>query len=206
MAAGRDRDAGLSRNRSIANARAVSLAVPNRENRVPLISSSAAWFTPTDVKEACVKHAFHCLAFCVWKTSFPLAEPRDADMRLETYLAFRSQGRWTLAYVLVLIAAAYVALGYPSLGEWRTAVMMLPLIPAFGILKSTISQIQRSDEMMRRNQLVAVAWAFGITQFLMITWCLLEVVGWSRLPMWITFIVMQGVWITCIWTQVLRYR
>ncbi|MCW3849091.1 hypothetical protein OF829_17770 [Sphingomonas sp. LB-2] len=116
------------------------------------------------------------------------------------------QGGWTLAYVLAMTAAVYVAIGYPQLGNWRSAIMLLPLLPAFGILRFTIAQFRRGDEMVRKNQLIAVAWAFGITQFLMVSWCLLEVVGWPRLPMWTVFTAVQAIWITCIWTQVLRYR
>lgn len=127
-------------------------------------------------------------------------------MKPETYRAFRTQGGWTLAYILVLVGAVYAAVGYPHLGGWRTVLMLLPLIPGFGILRSTISQFHRSDEMTRHNQLVAVAWTFGITQFAMITWCLLEIVGWSQLPMWVTFTAMQTIWAACSWTQVFRYR
>ena len=127
-------------------------------------------------------------------------------LRPEVRRAMMIQGSWTLAYVAVMIAAVYVAVGYPQLGNWRTPIMLLPLIPAFGILRFTIAQFRSSDEMMRKNQLIAVAWAFGILQFLMITLSLLEVVGWARLPMWTIFTAAQMVWIACIWTQVLRYR
>jgi hypothetical protein len=127
-------------------------------------------------------------------------------MKQQTVHALRVQGGWTLAYVLVLIAACYLAIGYPRLGAWRTVIMLVPLIPALGILRFTLAQFQRSDEMMRHNQLIAIAWTFGISQFLMISWALLEVVGWQPLPMWITFVAMQAIWIASIWTQVLRYR
>lgn len=130
----------------------------------------------------------------------------DLTLKHEIRRALLIQGGWTLAYVLVLTGAVFVAVGHPQLGGWRTAVMLLPLIPAFGILRFTIAQFRRSDEMMRRNQLIAIAWAFGIMQFLMVTWCLLEVVGWGRLPMWTIFTAVQLIWIGCIWTQVLRYR
>jgi hypothetical protein len=96
--------------------------------------------------------------------------------------------------------------GNPQLGDWRALIMLLPLLPAFGILRFAISQFRRGDEMMRRNQLIAAAWTFGISQFLMISWCLLEIIGWPRLPMWTVFVTMEALWIVCMWTQVLRYR
>lgn len=116
------------------------------------------------------------------------------------------QGGWTLAYVLVLSAAVGVAVGMPQLGAWRTLVILLPLIPAFGILRFTVRQFRRGDEMIRRHQLVAIAWTFGIFEALMITYSLLEIVGWPRLPMWVTFTTVQAIWVACIWTQVLRFR
>lgn len=130
----------------------------------------------------------------------------DSTLKHEIRRAVLIQGSWTLAYVLTVTAAVYVAVGYPQLGNLRSAIMLLPLIPAFGILRFVIAQFRRSDEMMQRNQLIALAWAFGITQFLMVTYCLLEVVGWGRLPMWTIFTAIQAIWIVCIWTQVLRYR
>jgi hypothetical protein len=130
----------------------------------------------------------------------------DLTIKHEIRRALRIQGVWTLAYVALLSAAIYLAVGYPQIGSWRTTIMLLPLIPAFGILRFAIAQFRRGDEMVKRNQLIAVAWTFGITQFLMITWCLLEIVGWPRLPMWSVFTAMQAIWIACIWTQVLRYR
>jgi hypothetical protein len=130
----------------------------------------------------------------------------DLTMKREIARALRIQGGWTLLYVLVLIAAVYAALAFPGLGAWRTAIMLLPLLPAVQILRFTIAQFRRGDEMLRRNQLVALAWTFGITQCLMVSYCLLEVVGWPRLPMWATFTAIQAIWVLCIWTQVLRYR
>jgi hypothetical protein len=130
----------------------------------------------------------------------------DTTLKHEIHRALRIQGGWTLAYVLALIAAVYVAISYPQLGEWRTAIMLAPLIPAAGILRFTIAQFRRGDEMMKRNQLIAVAWTFGITQFAMITYCMLEVIGWPHLPMWMIFTATQAIWIASIWTQVLRYR
>jgi hypothetical protein len=130
----------------------------------------------------------------------------DSTFKHEIRRALRIQGGWTLAYVLALIAAVYVAVGYPQLGNWRTAIMLVPLIPAFGILRFVIAQFRRADEMMRQNQLVALAWTFGIVQFLMVTYALLEIVGWARLPMWAIFTAIQAIWVVCIWTQVLRYR
>ena len=130
----------------------------------------------------------------------------DPTVRHEIRRAVAIQGAWTLAYLLVLAAAAAIALGMPELGGWRSAIMLLPLIPAFGILRFTLRQFRRSDEMMRTHQLIAVAWAFGIMLALMISYALLEAVGWPRLPMWAILCLTQAVWIACIVIQFLRFR
>ncbi|MEZ0242818.1 MAG: hypothetical protein ACAH11_05545 [Sphingomonas sp.] len=130
----------------------------------------------------------------------------DSTLKHEIRRAVRIQGLWTLAYVLTLAVAVYIGIGYPQLGNWRSAIMLAPLIPAVGILRFVVAQFRRSDEMMRRNQMIALAWTFGITQLLMVTYALLEIVGWERLPMWGVFTAVQVIWLVCIWTQVLRYR
>ena len=130
----------------------------------------------------------------------------DSAVRKEIRRVIAIQGAWTLAYLLVLAAAAAIAIGMPELGAWRSAIMLLPLIPAFGILRFTLRQFHRTDEMQRMHQLIAVAWAFGIMLALMISYALLEAVGWPRLPMWVVLCVAQAIWIACIWIQFLRFR
>lgn len=116
------------------------------------------------------------------------------------------QGGWTLAFGAVLALAVFLVFQVPALGAWRSVIILLPLIPALGIFRFTLQQFGRGDEMLRRHQLVAVAWAFGALQLMMLAWALLEAVGWPHLPMWIIFAAGQAVWIVCIWTQLLRYR
>ena len=113
---------------------------------------------------------------------------------------------WTLLYLATLAAAVLLVLRMPQLGPWRTPIILLPLLPAIGILRFTLRQFRRGDEMQRRNQLIAVAAAFGITLVLMIAYTLLEAIGWPRLPMWVDVVAMQAIWTVCIWTQILRYR
>ena len=116
------------------------------------------------------------------------------------------QGSWTLAFLAVLALAVLLVFKVPELAAWRSVIILLPLIPALGIFRFTLHQFRRGDEMLRRHQLVAAAWAFGILQVLMLAWALLETVGWQPLPMWVIFAVSQAVWVACIWTQLLRYR
>jgi 1,4-dihydroxy-2-naphthoate octaprenyltransferase len=130
----------------------------------------------------------------------------DIEVRKHIAKALLTQALWTLGYAAVLAVAVLVVFTVPGLGPWSTVIILLPLLPALGILRFVMRQMERTDEMFRRNQLVAAAWTFGILLVGMIGWSLLEVVGWPRLPMWINLCVAQGVWIVCIWTQILRYR
>ena len=130
----------------------------------------------------------------------------DELVRHELRRALLIQGTWTVAYVAVLVAALAAVFSFPGLGAWRTPIILLPMIPAFGILRFAMRQFQRGDEMQRRHQLIAAAWALGIVLVLMISYALLEAIGWPRLPMWGILCVTQAIWIACIWTQVLRFR
>ena len=130
----------------------------------------------------------------------------NTEVRNQIAKAVLTQALWTLGYAAILIAAVAVVFTVPGLGPWRTVIILLPLLPALGILRFAMRQMQRNDEMFRRNQLIAAAWTFGILLVAMIAWTLLEVVGWPRLPMWINLVALQAIWTACIWTQILRYR
>jgi 1,4-dihydroxy-2-naphthoate octaprenyltransferase len=130
----------------------------------------------------------------------------DIEVRKHIAKALLTQALWTLGYAAVLAVAVLVVFTVPGLGPWSTVIILLPLLPALGILRFVMRQMERTDEMFRRNQLVAAAWTLGILLVAMIAWTLLEVIGWPLLPMWVNLCVAQGVWIACIWTQILRYR
>lgn len=113
---------------------------------------------------------------------------------------------WTLAYLAVLAAAVLVVFQVDGLGAWRSAIILVPLIPGAGLLHSTVRQFRKMDEMQVRKQLEAVAWTFGAALFLMVAYALLEGVGWPRLPIYVPLIAVTLIWTVCIWTQWLRYR
>jgi hypothetical protein len=130
----------------------------------------------------------------------------NLELRREIARALLIQLGWTAAFVTTLSVAVAIVFNSPQLGEWRSAIILFPLIPALGILRFVLRQFQRGDEMQRRNQMEAVAWAFGAAVLLMIGYTLLEVIGWPRLPMWVPLVVAQSVWIAATWAQLLRFR
>ncbi|UZK69685.1 hypothetical protein OKW76_00915 [Sphingomonas sp. S1-29] len=129
-----------------------------------------------------------------------------AELRREIVRALLIQLGWTTAFVITLSLSIGIVFNMPRLGGWRTAIILLPLFPALGILRFALRQFRKSDEMQRRSQMEAVVWAFGASLVLMIGYTLLEVIGWPRLPMWVPLVVTQSAWIAAIWVQLLRFR
>ncbi len=128
------------------------------------------------------------------------------DIRREIVRALLIQLGWTMAFVITLSLAIGIVFNMPQLGGWRTAIILLPLLPALGILRFALRQFRKGDEMQRRNQMEAVVWAFGASLVMMIGYTLLEVIGWPGLPMWVPLVVAQSVWIVATWAQLLRFR
>lgn len=130
----------------------------------------------------------------------------NTELRREIVRALLTQLGWTVAFLITLSLAIGIVFNMPELGGWHTAIILLPLFPALGILRFAVRQFRKGDEMQRRNQMEAVVWAFGASLVMMIGYTLLEVIGWPRLPMWVPLVVAQSVWIVTTWAQLLRFR
>ncbi len=133
-----------------------------------------------------------------------LSAKKEADL-LPKQAMVVSLGIWVGTYALSLALALFLAFRTPSLGL-RSAVMLLPLLPAVGILLWQVRTFQRMDEMQSRHQLLAVAWAFAGTAIFVIGYSLMEVAGWPHLPMFAVWLVMLTFWVASIWLQRFRYR
>ncbi|HEY1604582.1 MAG TPA: hypothetical protein VGF77_03185 [Allosphingosinicella sp.] len=106
------------------------------------------------------------------------------------------------------VLAGTVALVFlaPVPPPWRSLVILVPLLPVAAIARWEVRAFARLDEMQLRNQIVALGWTFAISAALMMTYILLEAVGWPRLPMWAIFMSMILIRVACSWVQWLRYR
>jgi hypothetical protein len=113
---------------------------------------------------------------------------------------------WLGLYLVVLLAVVAVVFLTPVPAPWRSLVILIPLLPGLGLVRWETRYFARLDEMLLRNQLVALAWTFGITGMLMAAYILLEAVGWPRPPMWIIFMAMMCIRSACSVVQALRYR
>ena len=112
---------------------------------------------------------------------------------------------WLGVYAITLFAVAAAVFLIPVPPPWRSLVVLIPLLPGAGLVRWETRAFAQLDEMQLRNQLVALAWTFGITAVLMAAYILLEAVGWPRPPMWIVFTTMMLIRSACSLVQWRRY-
>ncbi len=80
------------------------------------------------------------------------------------------------AYVVVLLGSELLLKGGGSAG-WRYPVALLPVLPLGLAMAAYIRFLQRSDELQRRIQLDALAYSFGASALITISYGFLEQVG-----------------------------
>jgi hypothetical protein len=113
---------------------------------------------------------------------------------------------WLGLYVVVLLAAVAVVFLAKVPRPWPSLVMLVPLLPALGLIRWEARALRQLDEMQLHNQIAALAATFAISGVLMAAYALLEAVGWPRLPMWGIFLAMMLIRSACSLTQHFRYR
>lgn len=84
------------------------------------------------------------------------------------------------AYVALLLLSVYLLQNNPD-APWRGVVAALPAIPACLGLLAFVRYLGRMDELQRRIQLEAIAFATGATAIITFTWGLLENAGFPHL-------------------------
>jgi hypothetical protein len=97
------------------------------------------------------------------------------------------------AYVILLLVSVALLNSNPT-APWRGLVAVLPAIPIILVLVVVVRFMGRLDELQRRIQLDAIAFAFGATAIVTFTWGLLETAGFPRLsPIWV-LLLMSALW------------
>lgn len=89
--------------------------------------------------------------------------------------AFRVAGLMGI-YVVVLFASISVVRAHPTAG-WRYAVALLPMLPVIPIPWFAIVFLREMDELERRIQLEALAFAFVATALTTLAYGFLQTVG-----------------------------
>jgi hypothetical protein len=98
-----------------------------------------------------------------------------------------------LAYFVVL-PASIVVIQHHAHVWWRFPVALAPLIPLLLLLRAIVRSFRRLDELQRRIQLDALAFAFAGSALLTFTYGLLENVGFPRLSYGYVWSVMGALW------------
>jgi hypothetical protein len=86
------------------------------------------------------------------------------------------------AYILLLLLSVYLLQNNPT-SPWRGVVAALPVLPTCLALLVFVRYLGRMDELQRRIQLDAIAFAAGATAILTFTWGLLENAGFPHLSL-----------------------
>jgi O-antigen/teichoic acid export membrane protein len=97
------------------------------------------------------------------------------------------------AYVVVLLVAITIVNANPT-APWRYVVVVLPVVPLCFALLAFLRYFRRMDELQRRIQLEALAFSFGVTTIVTITYGFLERAGAPHLPLVWVAPLMIGLW------------
>ncbi len=96
-------------------------------------------------------------------------------------------------YAIVLVLSITFLTAHPA-SSWRTLVALGPVIPAGLGLLAFVRFLGRMDELQRRIQFDAIAFAFGTTGMLTFAYGFLENAGFPRLS-WVWVLpLMIGLW------------
>jgi hypothetical protein len=109
------------------------------------------------------------------------------------------------AYVVLLLLSVYVLQHNPT-AAWRGLVAVLPAIPAGVGLLVFVRYLGRMDELQRRIQLDAIAFAAGAVAILTFSWGLLENAGFPHLSLIWVMPLMAVSWGLAASVAAYRYR
>jgi hypothetical protein len=109
------------------------------------------------------------------------------------------------AYMILLFVSIYLLENNPT-APWRGVVAALPAIPTLLGLLAFIRFLGRMDEMQRRIQFDAIAFAAGATAILTFTWGLLENAGFPHLSLIWVLPLMAALWGIATGVSAARYR
>jgi peptidoglycan/LPS O-acetylase OafA/YrhL len=109
-------------------------------------------------------------------------------------------------YVLALIASIWVLQGGWIADDWRLIVALLPCVPLFLVVIAILRQLRQDDELQRKIQFEALAFAFAGTALTTFGYGFLENVGFPKLPTFGIWPIMAVLWIAGLLIVRRRYR
>ncbi|HTD05968.1 hypothetical protein [Undibacterium sp.] len=111
-----------------------------------------------------------------------------------------------LAYMVVLTGSIMLLKNGAQNGPWRDLLALSPMLPGLLLIWAILRQLHRLDELQRRVQFEALAFAFAGTAFLSFSYGFLEGVGYPRLSLFVIWPMMAGLWMLGLVLSARRYR
>jgi hypothetical protein len=99
-----------------------------------------------------------------------------------------------LAYAVVLVVALLLLRGEPD-AWWRYPVALAPVVPCLGVVRAALRFLRGSDELVRRIQLEALAFAFAAGSLLTFSYGFLQLVGLPEASWLMVWPVYAGCWL-----------
>ena len=110
-----------------------------------------------------------------------------------------------VAYVVILLLSVFTIQAYPNT-PLLIPLALAPLVPALVMVLAVVRFVGRVDELQRRIQLEALAFAFPAAAVLAFSYGLLEDVGFPRLSWTWVVPLMVALWGIGLALAVRRYR
>ncbi|MDO8171120.1 hypothetical protein [Acetobacter tropicalis] len=99
-------------------------------------------------------------------------------------------GMYALTVFLVMSLFDHGAVG----ASWQPVMALLPMVPGAGFCWVILRQFGRMDELQRRIQFEALAFAFAGTALLTFSYGFLETVGFAKISMFSVWGIMAVLW------------
>lgn len=137
---------------------------------------------------------------------------RGWDVQQETPAHRRLHRRYVLEFsaaMLVHFAVVTAAgrwLRTHAESGWRVPVALAPVVPFLLAGWAFLRLFRRVDELHRRMQVEALAFAFGGTALCVITYGFLETAGFPLVSVWWVWVVMALLWFVGLRLAARRYR
>ena len=99
------------------------------------------------------------------------------------------------AYAALLVFSLWYLNHHEITGAGRIAITLLPVLPALVLCWVVLRVLRRLDEMQRKLQFEALAFAFAGTAILSLGYGFLENIGFPPLSMFVVWPVMAALWL-----------
>lgn len=120
---------------------------------------------------------------------------------------YQTQAVIGLVFFIILVSVIAGPARETLVGNGRTALILLPMLPLAWFFWAFIQYLGRADELVRRVHIEALAVAAGATSFLALGYGLLEALArFPRLELWWVFVAVGLIWSLAGFILWRRYR